>query len=93
MTIVASRFQKCGFPLAMPAKRYTRRPVDFLDRDEIEALLEVPDMQTRAGRRDHTLILVAVQSGLRASGVSGLRWRPGIMPGNSHSPAGRVRRQ
>ena len=43
---------------AMPAKRYTRRPADFLDRDEIEALLEVPDMKTRAGRRDRTLLLV-----------------------------------
>ena len=53
--------------LAMPAKRHTRRPVDFLDRDEIEALLEVPDTQTRAGRRDRTLLLVAVQTGLRAS--------------------------
>ena len=53
--------------LAMPAKRYTRRPVDFLARDEIEALLQAPDVQTRAGRRDRTLLLVAVQTGLRAS--------------------------
>ena len=53
--------------LAMPAKRYTRRPVDFLARDEIEALLQAPDLQTRAGRRDRTLLLVAVQTGLRAS--------------------------
>ena len=59
--------------LAMPAKRYTRRPVDFLDRDEIEALLEVPDTQTRAGRRDRTLLLVAVQTGLRASELIRLR--------------------
>ncbi len=36
--------------LAMPAKRYTRRPVDFLDRDEIEALLAAPDTSTRASR-------------------------------------------
>ena len=59
--------------LAMPAKRYTRRPADFLDRDEIEALLEVPDTQTRAGRRDRTLLLVAVQTGLRASELIRLR--------------------
>ena len=51
--------------LAMPAKRHTRRPVDFLDRDEIEALPEVPDMKTRAGRRDRTLLLVAVQTAVR----------------------------
>ena len=59
--------------LAMPAKRHTRRPVDFLDRDKIEALLEVPDTQTRAGRRDRTLLLVAVQTGLRASELIRLR--------------------
>lgn len=53
--------------LAMPSKRYTRRPVDFLDRDEIEALLKAPNTETRPGRRDRTLLLVAVQTGLRAS--------------------------
>ncbi len=51
--------------LAMPNKRHTRRPVDFLNRNEVEALLRAPDPRTRAGRRDHTLLLVAVQTGLR----------------------------
>ena len=50
-----------------PPSANTRRPVDFLARDEIEALLQAPDVQTRAGRRDRTLLLVAVQTGLRAS--------------------------
>ena len=59
--------------LAMPSKRYTRRPVDFLDRDETEALLAAPDTQTRVGRRDRTLLLVAVQTGLRASELLHLR--------------------
>lgn len=53
--------------LAMPSKRYARRPVDFLDRDEIEALLAAPNTETRPGRRDRTLLLVALQTGLRAS--------------------------
>ena len=59
--------------LAMPAKRYTRRPVDFLDRDEIEALLAAPDTSTRAGRRDRAVLVVAVQTGLRASELINLR--------------------
>ncbi|MDE0337563.1 MAG: site-specific integrase [Caldilineaceae bacterium] len=59
--------------LAMPAKRYARRPVDFLDRDEIEALLAAPDTTTRAGRRDRALLVVAVQTGLRASELINLR--------------------
>ena len=61
--------------LAMPAKRYVRRPVDFLTRDEIEGLLRAPDQHTRAGRRDRTLLLVAVQTGLRASELIHLRCR------------------
>ncbi len=59
--------------LAMPSKRYTRRPVDFLNREEVDALLQAPDMRTRAGRRDRTLLLVAVQTGLRASELINLR--------------------
>ena len=60
---------------AMPNKRYTRRPVDFLSRAETEALLQAPDTRTRAGRRDRTLLLVAVQTGLRASELLSLRCR------------------
>ena len=59
--------------LAIPDKRYTRRPVAYLDRDETEALLRAPDPRTRTGRRDRTLLLVAVQTGLRASELIGLR--------------------
>ncbi len=57
----------------MPSKRCTRRPVDFLSRDEVEALLRAPDTRTRAGRRERTLLLVAVQTGLRASELINLR--------------------
>ncbi len=53
--------------LAMPCKRTVRRPVDYLDRDEAEALLQAPDQNTGIGRRDYTLLLVALQTGLRAS--------------------------
>ncbi len=60
--------------LAMPSKRYTRRPpVEFLNRDEVDAILQAPDTQTWAGRRDRTLLLVAVQTGLRASELISLR--------------------
>lgn len=59
--------------LAMPSKRYTRRPVDFLSREEVHALLQAPDLRTRAGRRDRTLLLVAVQTGLRAAELINLR--------------------
>jgi len=53
--------------LAIPGKRFKSKPIDFLTRSEIEALLEAPDQTTWAGRRDRTLLLVAVQTGLRVS--------------------------
>jgi len=59
--------------LAMPSKRYTRRPVAYLNPPEVDALLAAPDPSTWAGRRDQTLLLIAVQCGLRASELMGLR--------------------
>ncbi len=58
--------------LAIPAKRYTRALVPFLSRQEVDALLAAPDRGTWSGRRDHALILVAVQTGLRLSELTGL---------------------
>lgn len=58
--------------LAMPSKRYERNPVEFLNRTEIEALLAAPDQSTWLGRRDRTLMLLAVQTGLRVSELIGL---------------------
>jgi site-specific recombinase XerD len=59
--------------LAIPAKRFTRTLVPFLSRAEVDALLATPDRHTWSGRRDHALILVAVQTGLRLSELTGLQ--------------------
>ena len=59
--------------LAIPSKRHTRKPVDYLDRNEIEALLRAPDRNSWVGRRDHALLTVAIQTGMRASELIGLR--------------------
>ena len=58
--------------LAMPSKRYARSPVAFLSPPEVEALLAAPDPTSWSGHRDRTLLLVAVQTGLRASELIGL---------------------
>jgi site-specific recombinase XerD len=58
--------------LAMPSKRFTRRQISFLTRLEIEALLAAPDQRRWFGRRDHALLLVAVQTGLRLSELTAL---------------------
>ncbi len=59
--------------LAIPGKRHTRGLVSFLTRPEIDALLAAPDPRTWLGRRDHALLVVAVQTGLRVSEVTGLQ--------------------
>lgn len=59
--------------LAIPQKRYSRQLVAFLDATEIEALLRTPEQKTWSGRRDHALLLVAIQTGLRVSELTALR--------------------
>lgn len=59
--------------LAIPSKRFTRALVPFLSRQEVDALLAAPDRRTWSGRRDHALILLAVQTGLRLSELTSLR--------------------
>jgi site-specific recombinase XerD len=59
--------------LAIPPKRFARKLVPFLNRPEVDALLAAPDQRTWSGRRDHAFILLAVQTGLRLSELTGLR--------------------
>ena len=59
--------------LAIPQKRFDRDLVTFLTRAEIEALLAEPDRTTRLGRRDHALLTLTVQTGLRVSEITRLR--------------------
>jgi integrase/recombinase XerD len=58
--------------LAIPPKRTDRALITFLDDNEVDALLASPDRTTLTGRRDHALLLLAVQTGLRATELTGL---------------------
>jgi integrase/recombinase XerD len=55
--------------LAIPTKRCDKRQLQFLTRPEIEAILACTDRNTWLGRRDRTLLLLAVQTGLRLSEI------------------------
>ena len=70
--------------LAMPTKRFDRKLIDFLTRPEVDALLNAPDKSTRNGRRDHTLLLTTLQTGLRLSEVTGLTRRDVTMGTGAH---------
>jgi site-specific recombinase XerD len=58
--------------LAVPSKRPHRTLVCFLNREEIEALLAAPNQTSWVGRRDHAILLVLTQTGLRVSELTGL---------------------
>jgi integrase/recombinase XerD len=53
--------------LAIQTKRTAKTAVDFLSRAELDAPLTAPDRTTWHGRRDHTLLVFAAQTGLRVS--------------------------
>jgi integrase/recombinase XerD len=59
--------------LSIPEKRYESTLISYLTEPEIDPLLAAPDRCTWTGRRDHALLLVAVQTGLRASELASLR--------------------
>ena len=70
--------------LAIPGKRFDRRPIDFLTATEVAALLSSPDQHTWGGRRDYALLLTAVQTGLRVSELVGLRCEDVILGTGAH---------
>ena len=59
--------------LAIPPKRFERQLVTFLTAPEVDALLAAPARSTWTGRRDHALLALAVQTGLRVSELIALR--------------------
>ena len=58
--------------LAIPYKRQTRPMVAFLSHEEIEAVLAAPGTSTWLSRRDHALLTLAFQTGLRLSELTSL---------------------
>ena len=70
--------------LAMPSKRYLRCPIAFLTPIEVDALLAAPDVTTWSGRRDRALLMLAVQTGLRAAELTGLRCEDIVLGSGAH---------
>jgi len=76
--------QLCSQIMAIPSKRFERQPIEFLTRKEIHALLDAPDTATWIGRRDRTLLLTAIQTGLRVSELIGLRCEHVVLGAGAH---------
>lgn len=74
----------CQRVLAIPSKRHVKRTVTFLDREEIAALIAAPDRSTWVGRRDHVILVLALQTGLRASELINLRCQDLVLGVGAH---------
>lgn len=74
----------CQKILSIPSKRYVRRSVEFLNAQEIQTLLNVPDCSTWIGRRDHAVLTIALQTGLRASELVNLRCCDVVLETGAH---------
>jgi len=59
--------------LAIPVKRTTQSVLDFLTREEVNAVLEAPDAETWSGKRDRTLFALMYHSGARVSEIIGAK--------------------
>lgn len=70
--------------LAIPYKRVSRPLVGYLTREEIEAILASVDQSTRLGRRNHAILLLTVQTGLRLSEITMLRRRDVVLGAGAH---------
>ncbi len=74
----------CQRILAIPNKRYERRLIEFLNREEVDALLAVTNPSTWIGRRDRTLLMVAAQTGLRVSELTRLNRQDVVFGTGAH---------
>jgi site-specific recombinase XerD len=70
--------------LAIQSKRVAKQPVDFLTRAESDVLLAAPGQTTWSGRRDRTLLLVALQTGLRVSELIAMRCQDVVLEAGAH---------
>lgn len=70
--------------LSIPPKRLERGIVSFLIKEELEALLAAPDLSTWVGRRDHAMLVLAAQTGLRLSELTGLTCADVVLSAGAH---------
>lgn len=59
--------------LAIPMKRFERPLLEYLSRDEVQAVLATPDTSTWCGRRDRVMFALLYNTGARVSEMIGIR--------------------
>jgi site-specific recombinase XerD len=87
----------CGEIRAILFKKSTKPLIPYLEKQEMDALLESPDRSTPQGRRDHALLLFLYNSGARADEaaqltVAGLDLSAGTPAVTIHGKGNKLRR-
>lgn len=62
----------CRRVTLIPFKRHETKLLDYLEADEMEAILDQADRSKKDGRRDYALILLLYNTGCRASELAGM---------------------
>lgn len=70
--------------IAIPTKRYQRQSICYLNLAETKALIKAPDRSLWLGRRDHALLLILIQTGLRVSELTTLRVHDVTLASTAH---------
>ena len=79
--------------LAVPTKRFDRAIISYLTAEEVDALLAAPDRARWIGRRDHALLTLAIQTGLRVTELTSLRCQDVHLGTGAHvQTSGRARK-
>ena len=65
--------ERCQRLLAIPFKRASQPVVEYLETEEVQAILEAPDRTTARGRRDHVLFLALFNTGARVQEILDVR--------------------
>jgi integrase/recombinase XerD len=80
--------------LAVPTKRYDHAIVSYLTPEEVDALLAAPDRSRWIGRRDHALLTLTIQTGLRVTELTSLRCQDAHLRTGAHvKTSGKGRKQ
>jgi site-specific recombinase XerC len=70
--------------LAIPAKRTRRTIVTYLTADEADVVLAACDQGTWTGRRDHAMLALTLQAGLRISELASLTRQDIVLAAGAH---------
>ena len=63
----------CQIIRTIPIKRTQHKTVDYLEENEMQALLDSVDLNSRTGVRDKALLLLLYNTGARVSEIAGLK--------------------